>query len=77
MIPHSNLNREKKANGRDTEKSHAMLGEIAMEVMDYCEHEDCTTLQAVQLMKCRLQELEIAETRRRIRGGWAGVEEGA
>lgn len=49
-----------------------MLSQIAGEVEEFCEHEDCTTLQAVQLLKCKLRELEIHEKRRAIRSSWEG-----
>jgi hypothetical protein len=47
-----------------------MLGQIAVEVEEYCLHPDCNTLQAVQLMKCRLKEYEIADLRRQIERSW-------
>jgi hypothetical protein len=61
---------EEHAGREELAKSHSMLGQIAMEVMDYCEHEECTTLQAVQLMKCRMQELESENRRREIEESW-------
>ncbi len=51
--------------------SHSiMLGQIAAEVEEFCEHPDCTTLQAVQLMKCKLKEYEIRDIRNQIYKTW-------
>jgi len=47
-----------------------MLSQIAGEVEEYCEHPDCTTLQAVQLMKCKLKEYEIKDIRNQIYKTW-------
>ncbi len=47
-----------------------MLSQIAGEVEEYCEHPDCTTLQAVQLMKCKLKEYEIRDIRNQIYKTW-------
>jgi len=47
-----------------------MLSQIAAEVEEYCEHSDCTTLQAVILMKCKLKEYEMKETRNKIYNSW-------
>lgn len=47
-----------------------MLSQIAGEVEEFCEHQDCTTLQAVILMKCKLKELEIKEIRNKIYNSW-------
>jgi hypothetical protein len=47
-----------------------MLFRIDEEVFDHCESPDCTTLDAVRLMKCRLQELEAENTRREIYDSW-------
>jgi hypothetical protein len=53
-------------------ESHSalMLSQVASVVSDYCESEDCTTLDAVRLMICRIKELEAAMTRREIRDSW-------
>jgi hypothetical protein len=47
-----------------------MLSQIAGEVEEFCEHPDCTTLQAVQLMKCKLKEYEIRDIRNQIYKTW-------
>ena len=40
-------------------KEHSqMLGQIASEVSEYCDHPECTTLSAVRLMKAELLELQ-------------------
>jgi hypothetical protein len=48
------------------------LSQIAAEVEEYCESRDCTTFDAVRLMKCHLRELEARETRRDIYDSWGG-----
>lgn len=55
----------------DAHTSHSlMLSQIAGEVEEFCEHPDCTTLQAVILMKCKLKEYEIKEMRNKIYNSW-------
>lgn len=46
------------------------LSLIAGVVDDYCESSDCTTLDAARLMRCRVQELEARDTRRKIYDSW-------
>jgi hypothetical protein len=45
---------------------------IDKEVAEFCDHPDCTTLDAVLLMKCRLQELQSEATRQKIYRRWRG-----
>jgi hypothetical protein len=52
------------------EKHSLMLSQIATEVEDFALHQDCTTLEAVILMKCRLKELEAQIKRAKIYRGW-------
>lgn len=47
------------------------LSAIAAIASEYLENPRCTLSDAVRLMKCRLQELEAAETRRKIRESWS------
>jgi hypothetical protein len=47
-----------------------MLSQIAGEVEEFCEHPDCTTLEAVILMKCKLKEYEAREIRNKIYNSW-------
>jgi len=47
-----------------------LLSQIALVVSDYCRHEECTVLDAVKLMRCRVMELEAAEVRRQIQSSW-------
>jgi hypothetical protein len=55
---------------QEYQKHSQMLGQIAVEVEEFCEHPDCTTLEAVILMKCRLKELEAQLKRAKIYRGW-------
>jgi hypothetical protein len=55
---------------QEYQKHSQMLGQIAVEVEEFCEHPDCTTLEAVILMKCKLKELEAQLKRAKIYRRW-------
>jgi hypothetical protein len=46
------------------------LTQISEEVAEFCDHPECTTLDAVRLMKCHLRELQAESVRQRIYRRW-------
>lgn len=51
---------------KELERHSVMLGQICGEVEEFCDHSDCTTLQAVQLMKAELLELRAYKIRNEV-----------
>ena len=51
---------------KEAKKHSIMLGQIAEVVYDWCEWEECTTLDAVKLMKAELLELRSYKMRREV-----------
>jgi hypothetical protein len=50
----------------ELEKHSAMLGQICGVVDEFCDHEDCTTLDAVRLMKAEIYELRAYKMRNEV-----------
>lgn len=55
---------------KDGEVFAQTLLQISDEVGEFGGHPDCTTLDSVRLMKCRVQELEARDARRKIHDSW-------
>lgn len=54
---------------KQDEINHTMLSQIAGEVDKWCEWDECTTLEAVQLMKAEIYELRAYKIRNEIYKG--------
>ena len=58
---------------KELESYSQMLGMIGGLVIEFCDHPECTTLDAVKLMKAELLELKAYKMRNEVRN--EGIEE--